>query len=280
MAGRNGRDEFLERIRRQVRSRHPGVDVDVDPESMSARVRGPGIDSTLPLGTLFQGCVRDPDHSGTLIAAWMRSIERQLAPAAVVRLNRNHLLWCVRSERSLAPLQRSAELVRRDVAGAAVAFIAETLPEPAMRGVPLGDLEAAGLSESEARAAADANTAARFAALPQRIRGTERVPADGWRLGSDQLFQGSVVLIPDVLAAFAERAGGEVLIGIPDRSEVLAMPAALPNADRFGMRVMRAYREAMNPCTSAVLVTDGTELRTLATGRRRAGAELLPWLRG
>ena len=97
-----------------------------------------------------------------------------------------------------------------------------------MRGVPATDLAAAGLDDASARVHADANTPQRFASLPERIRAAARVPADGWRLGSDTLFQGSVLLAAPVLAAFAERAGGEVLLAVPDRAEVLALPAALP----------------------------------------------------
>jgi hypothetical protein len=148
-----------------------------------------------------------------------------------------------------------------------------------MRGVPAADLIAVGLDEASARARADANTAAHFASLPERIRGAPRIPADGWRLSSDTLFQGSALLVPDVLAAFAERAGGEVLLAVPDRAEVLALPAGLPSAARFRMRVVRAWREAMNPVSRGVLVTDGASLTEAEGGSRRRGFELLGWLR-
>jgi hypothetical protein len=160
-----------------------------------------------------------------------------------------------------------------------VAFVAEALPGSLMRGVPVADLASAGLDETSARARADANTGARFASLPERIRAADRIPADGWRLGSDILFQGSVLLVRDVLAAFAERSGGDVLLAVPDRAEVLALPAGLPTADRFRMRVLRAWREAANPVSHGILVTDGASLVEVGRSTRRHGFELLGWLR-
>ena len=82
-----------------------------------------------------------------------------------------------------------------------------------------------------------------------------------------------------VLAAFVERSGGHVLLAVPDRAEVLALPAALPSADRFRMRVVRAWRESLNPVSRGVLVSDGTSLRELERESRRRGFELLGWLR-
>ena len=161
-----------------------------------------------------------------------------------------------------------------------VAFVAEALPGSLMRGVPAADLAAAGLDETSGARPRRHQHRARFSSLPERIRAADRIPADGWRLGSDILFQGSVLLVGDVLAAFAERSGGDVLLAVPDRAEVLALPARLPAADRFRMRVLRAWREAPNPVSHGVLVTDGASLVEVARSTRRHGFELLGWLRG
>ena len=190
------------------------------------------------------------------------------------------LLWCVRSERYLEGLNRARELVTRPLGAEMIAFVAEILPGSLMRWLPLSELEAAGLSEAGARERAAANTHERFAALPERIRAAERIPADGWRLGSDSLFQGSVVTVPEVLAAVVDRAGGEVFLAVPDRALVLALPAALPSAERFRMRAVREWREAMNPVSRHLLVTDGSSLREAGHRERRHGLELLGWLRG
>jgi hypothetical protein len=279
MADPAGREAFAERIRLQLRSRYPGVEVAVDAAAFAVRLRGGGVDVSLPLGPVHHACQREPARSAELIAEYVRGAERQLSPRTGIEVGPARLLWCVRGTGYLDELTRSAELVTRPVGAAMVAFIAETLPGSLMRGVPVRDLEAAGLDEAVARARADANTAARFASLPERIRAAARIPADGWRLGSDTLFQGSVLLVPEILAAFAERSGGEVLLAVPDRSQVLALPAGLPSADHFRMRVVRAWRGAMNPVSRAVLVTDGVSLSELAPRQRSSGFELLGWLR-
>ena len=132
--------------------------------------------------------------------------------------------------------------------------------------------------DAEKYAATTANTAARFAALVERIARTERIPADGWRVASEPLFQGSLLMAPAVLEAFANRAGGDVLLGVPDRGVVLALPAGLPTAERFERRVNREWRDAMNPCSRELLVTDGKSLRALSRRKRLSGPVVLPWL--
>jgi hypothetical protein len=202
-----------------------------------------------------------------------------LSPRTGTEVHSNRLLWCVRSSRYLSSLNRATELITRPLGAAMVAFVAEALPGSVMRGIPAADLAAAGLDEASARAHADANTRARFASLPERVRAADRIPADGWRLSSDTLFQGSVLLVEEVLAAFAGRSGGDVLLAVPDRAEVLALPASAPGADLFRVRVARAWREAMNPVSRGVLVTDGASLVELERRPRRHGVELLGWLR-
>jgi hypothetical protein len=280
MADPSNRPAFAERMRLQLESRYRGVDVEIDAAAFALRLRAAGVDATLPLGPLHHACQRQPARSASLIADWVRVAERQLSPRTGTEVSPTRLLWCVRGAGYLGGLNRSAELVTRPLGAGMVAFVAEALPGSLMRGVPTADLLAAGLDDGAARAQADANTEQRFASLPQRIRGAARIPADGWRLGSDTLFQGSALLVGSVLAAFAERAGGDVLLAVPDRAEVLALPAALPSAGRFRMRVVRAWREAMNPVSRGVLVTDGTSLAELGGRPRQRGFELLGWLRG
>ena len=83
---------------------------------------------------------------------------------------------------------------------------------------------------------------------------------------------------PRVLTALAERAGGDVLLGVPDRGAVLALPASLPSAERFQRRVLKEWREAMNPCSREVLLTDGQTLRAMSRRTRTSGPVVLPWL--
>jgi hypothetical protein len=279
MADSAGRRAFAERIRIQLQSRYHGIEVVIDDAAFALRLRGAGVDVALPLAPLHHDCEHAPERAGGLIADYVRRAERQLSPRAPADVSPSRLLWCVRGVRYLEDLSRAAELITLPLGAEMVAFIAETLPGSLMRGVPASDLAAAGLDEASARAHADANTRARFASLPGRIRAADRIPADGWRLGSDPLFQGSVLLVTEVLAAFTERSGGDVLLAVPDRAEVLAVPAGLPSADRFRMRAVRAWREAMNPVSRSILVTDGASLRELRAAPRRDGFELLGWLR-
>jgi hypothetical protein len=279
MAEVEDRQEFAARMRRQLRARYRGADVEVDDRAFALRVRSAGIESSLPLSALHQACRSHPGRTGSLIADWVRQAERQLSPRTGVEVRPARLLWCVRSESYLSSLSRADELVTRPLGAGMVAFIAEELPGSLMRGLPREDLVGAGLDEAAAGERADANTAARFTSLPARIRSADRIPADGWRLGSDPLFQGSVVTIPGVLSAFVERAGGEVLLAVPDRSMVLALPAHLPAAARFRMRVVREWREAMNPVSRELLITDGRSLREVPRHVRHSGPTLLGWLR-
>ncbi len=271
--------EFAERMRRQLRARYRGTEIEVDDRAFALRVRSAGSQSSLPLSALHQACRRHPARTGSLIAEWVREAERQLSPRTGVEVHPARLVWCVRGERYLSSLSRADELVTRPLGGAMVAFIAEELPGSLMRGLPREALAGAGLDDAAAGRRADSNTAARFASLPGRIRAVDRIPADGWRLGRDPLFQGSVITVPDILAALAERAGGDVLLAVPDRSVVLVLPAHLPSAGGFRMRVVREWREAMHPVSHELLVTDGASLREVQRRSHHRGVELLGWLR-
>ena len=272
------REGFAERIRLQVAARYRATAVDIDEARFALRVSGPGIDASLPLAALHHACLRQPERGAALIADYIASIESRLAPRPARALSRGRLVWCVRSRTYLRGMSRATELLTRDVAADLIAFVAEDLPGSLMRGLPRKDWRDAGLSDAEVRAAADANTAQRFAGLVARIRGADRVPADGWRMAGDPLFQGSAVTVPEVLAAFVERSAGDVLLGVPDRGVVLAVAASQPGAERFARRLLREWRETMNPCSHQVLLTDGTSLRPADSRRRRGSAFVLPWL--
>lgn len=277
MPATDERREFAERLCLQLRARYPGAEISVDQAAFALRVHGAGSDGTIALGPLHQACRRSPGREPGIIADFVRGAERQLSPRPATAIVPSRLLWCVRADRYIEGLARGDELVTRPIGAGMVAFIAEDLPGSLMRGLPASDLEAAGLDAAAAGRRADANTRERFSTLPARIRSAARIPADGWRLGSDVLFQGSALTVAEVLSAFAERSGGDALLGVPDRSMLLAIPAGIPGAARFQMRVTRAWREAMNPVSHRVLITDGTGLRPLERGRPRRW-ELLGWL--
>ncbi|HEY0410491.1 MAG TPA: hypothetical protein VGE42_09520 [Candidatus Dormibacteraeota bacterium] len=277
------RAAFAERLRLQFAARHPNLGVEADPARLALRLRGPGVDVMLPLSPLHLECVRQPERTAALIAGFVRASEARLTPAAPGSARNGagpalgRLLWCVRARDHLADFSRAAELLTVPLAADLVAFVAETLPGSFMRGVPRE--EWAGIGDDEVRSAADANTAARFASLPERIRAAGRVARDGWRMGSDPLFQGSVLMVPEVMRALVEKAGGEVLLAHPDRSVVLAIPAGSDREEGFRRRVLRSWREAMNPVSRAVLVADGSRLEERGTATARPRLGVMGWLR-
>jgi hypothetical protein len=270
------RAAFAERIRLQIQSRYRGVTVDIDPARYSLHVHGGDLDVVLPLAALHAACEREPARTASLIADFVRGVEASMVPRAPAAVSSARVLWCVRTARYLEGLARSEELHTEAVAGDLVAFIAESLPGQVMRGVPRAEWEGAGMDLAAIRRAASENTRARFAPLFERVAAIERIPADGWRLAGDSLYQGSIVMVPALLAAFVERAGGDVLVGLPDRAVALVIPASLPSAESFGRRVLHEWREAMNPCSREVLRCDGTTVRVVKRGRRQTS--LLPWL--
>ncbi|HEX6492039.1 MAG TPA: hypothetical protein VF112_00935 [Candidatus Dormibacteraeota bacterium] len=279
------RAAFAERLRLQFAARHHTLAVEADPERLSLHVRGAGVDVVLPLSPLHLDCLRHPERTAELIADFVRASESRLTPTAPGTPGAQgrgpalgRLLWCVRSRAHLADFSRSAELLTAPLPADLVAFVAEALPGSYMRGVPRE--EWAGTPDDEVRRAAAANTEARFATLPERILAAGRVARDGWRMGADALFQGSVLMAPGVLRALVERAGGEVLIANPDRGLVLAIPAGTPGEEGFRRRVLRSWREGLNPVSRAVLVADGTRLDESRPTRAGTRLGLMEWLRG
>jgi len=279
------RAAFAERLRLQFAARHRSLEVVADPARLSLHLRGAGVDVVLPLAALHLDCLRHPERTAALIADFVRASESRLTPAAAGTPGAQgrgpalgRLLWCVRNSAHLADFSRASELLTAPLPADLVAFVAEALPGSYMRGVPREEW-AQTHSDDEVHRAADANTAARFAQLPERILGAGRVARDGWRIGADPLFQGSVLMVPEVLRALVERAGSDVLIANPDRSLVLAIPAGTPGEEGFRRRVLRSWREGLNPVSRAVLVADGTRLEESRQARAGARLGLMGWLR-
>lgn len=279
MAGDSAGDRaaFAERLRLQIESRYRGSTVELDPARYSLRVRAPGVDVALPLAALHNECERRPLRTSALIADFVRSVETRLLPRPTAgTVSPERVLWCVRSRHYLEGLARSEELLTETVAGDIVAFIAESLPGQVMRGVSRVEWEGMGMDTGAMRAAADHNTEVRLARVSARIASISRVPADGWRMAGDSLYQGSIIKVPAILRALVEKSGGDVLIGLPDRGVALVVPASLPSAESFGRRVLHEWRESMNPLSREVLRSDGSTMRAL--DHTRKVTSLLPWL--
>lgn len=272
------RGAFAERVRLQLTARYHAAHVDVDSARFGLHITGSGIDLSLPLAPLHHACERQPDRVPALIAEYVASIEHQITPQPAAKLSTSRLLWCVRTDRSIEGHGRAGDLLRAHIGADMTAFVAEELPGSVMRGVPREEWVAAGLGDHDVQRVANENTARRFEPLIGRLARTDRIPADGWRVASEPLFQGSLLMAPAVLAAFAERAGGDVMLAVPDRGVVLALPAALPSAERFERRALREWREALNPCSRELLLTDGRSLRSMSRRSKVSGPVVLPWL--
>lgn len=260
-------DAFVERLRVQFQARHRDVHVEGDAERLALRLSGPGLpELTLPLAPLYQQCLRSPDATPRLVADFVAAAESRLVRRSPTSLSLSRVLWCVRTRDYLEAHSGADELLLRPLAGSLVAFVAESLPNAVMRGVPRGEWVAAGHDDATVAAAAQSNTEARFAALVPRIAATERIPRDGWRLSGDLLFQASALTVPAVLDALCRRAGRPVALAVPERNAVLALP--LPDAaelGRFRQRVLRTFRDTLYPLSRELLLAEGSHLRPLET---------------
>ena len=283
MADVTDRTVFAERIRLQVSARYRDVQVAVEPSRFAIRLTGDGLAVTVPLTPLHNDCISYPDRVPALIAAWVAGVEKQLTATTSAGFALSGLLWCVRNRAYLADLGRSADLATHEVGGDLVGFVSETLPGSIMRGVPRDEWEQRNISEDEVRKAADANTAQRFAKVTQRLQHVESIPRDGWRISGDALFQASILMVPDLLQAFVTAAGGDVVLGVPDRTLVLAIPESADTLRSFRHRVTQSYREAMAPCSPDLLITDGTTTRPFDERPSARSASLrggwMEWLR-
>ena len=210
----------------------------------------------------------------------MSGVERQLASPSTPAFAPTALLWCIRTRKYLDDLGRSDELLVDDLAADLVAFVSETMPGSIMRGLPRSEWHGTGKPDDAIRALADANTARRFERVVSKLGAVGSIPRDGWRLGGDALYQGSILKAPAVLQAFANRAGGDVILAVPDRTLVLAIPQSTEGLRSFRHRVNQAFREAMAPCSDALLITDGATVRALeVTPSHRRSGGFMEWLR-
>jgi hypothetical protein len=274
------RAEFAERLRLQFTARFRDLRVQADTERFALRLNGPGIsDVLLPLTPIYNQCIRHPLSAGASIAEFVRGAETQLTARSPVTMSLARLLWCVRTRDYLDGYSGADELLSRDVAGDLIAFVAESLPNAIMRGVARREWVAVGIAEADVVRAADANTEGRFQGLVRRIATAERVPRDGWKMTGD-LFQSSAIVAPGVLRGLVERAGGHVLLGVPDRSVVLARPVGdAEETARFRQLLLRTFRETLNPCSRELLLSDGAGLQVVPRSSRES-LGLLDRLRG
>jgi hypothetical protein len=265
--------EFAARIRTQLQARYGGVEITVDERAFSTHITGAGIDSQLSLSPLYRACEKDPEAAARLIATWISSIESELTPHSDRPYAPSRLLWCVRSQDYLEEHSGHELLVKRELGDDLVAFVAESLPGSIMRGIPRVEIEAAGDDWREVMIAADIGTDARFSALVQRLEGSSRIPADGWKLSTDSLFAGSAFLCSAALQRLVATSGGAILLGNPDRALSMAIAVNALGAPDFSETMLDLFRQAMNPSSKAVFWSDGIHLLALPMRERGVGFE-------
>ncbi len=262
---------FQERILVQLRSRYAQWQFQPAPEGMAVLARRSGSELQLSLDTLYAESQRDsaalPERISRFVAdLGPRLSAAELRPELAARgPDPEALVWCVRTERSLRAYSRFAELATRELPGGLLAFVAESLPGEAMRGVSRPEAEAGGLSAEALAGHAERNTALRLGRWRSALEpGSE----ESWLLTDDTLFSSSLLVVPEFLRALAERGGGEAALAAPDRAMVVAAVAAEAAPERFRAVVRRLFRLASNPLSPVLLSTDGASLRLHPAERR------------
>ncbi len=267
------RQAFAARLALQLRARYPGWTFEPDPDSFAVRARRAGETAggvSLALTTLFIDANRPGASAPAEIGRFVAGVAPRLVAAPggppAGGPDPGALLWCVRTDASVDAYDRSEELCRQPVVPGLCAFVAEALPDEALRGVSVPEAAAAGLDDAELRRLADRNTQARFA---RWLTALERTEGGGpWQFGGDRLFVSSLLVVPELRRLLVGRGGGPARLAAPDRGLVLVALGADRGPDRFTRAVARAFREAASPLSPLILVTDGTHITAQPQTRR------------
>jgi hypothetical protein len=276
------RQQLQDRVITQLRSRYSGWEFGPGKAGFGILGRRERTEVTLSLDSLFAE-VGQP--SGSIPAAVSRfvtdagprlSTAEQHPERTGSAPDPGALVWCLRTERSIRRYSRYAELATRELPGGLLAFVAETLPGDAMRGVSRAEAEAGGLNEGELVQHADRNTALRLTSWNSMLEaaGKERT----WLFTDDNLFSSSLLLVPSFLEKLGQLGYGQATLAAPDRAMVVAAVGEEAAPKRMVDLVRRLYRLASFPLSPVLLTTDGrslelhpeeTRVRPVRTGWRR-----------
>ncbi|HVB54189.1 MAG TPA: hypothetical protein VNF24_08390 [Candidatus Acidoferrales bacterium] len=274
--------QFQERVIIQLRSRYSGWEFNPGEEGFGILGRKERSQVNLSLDSLFAevgqpGASIPAQISRFVMGAGPRLSAAEQHPDWVGSAPQpSALVWCLRTERSTRSYSRYAELATRELPGGLLAFVAETLPGDAMRGVSRAEAEAGGLDEASLVQHADHNTALRLTSWSSTLEASPEQHT--WLFTDDILFSSSLLLVPAFLERLGELGQGAAALAAPDRAMVVAGVGEAAGAEAMLPLVRRLYRLASFPLSPVLLTTDGHSLElhpreiqmaTVRTGWRR-----------
>ncbi len=274
------RQEFLDRLLVQMRSRYPSWSFTASEEGFALVGRKDRARLTLSLTGLHSAALaagpRVPEEITKFVAAaGPRLSAAEGSPDSDDETpDPSALVWCVRTSRMIDRYPRAKELLTRPLPGGLVAFVAEALPGEIMRGVSRIAAGGGGISDIELQNSADQNTALRLASWRQK---TSVVPRAGrWLFTDDVLFSSSLLLVPEFLSEVAKLGGGAASLVVPDRGVLVAAIGEGAAPAQLGHLARRLYGRSTSPLSPQLLVTDGVSV-TLHPGEREARRPWTGW---
>ena len=255
------RQEFQLRLLTQLRARYPDWSLEAAPDGFGILARKDRARVTLTLETLYGSCRQEEAATPALISSFVAAAAPRLAaaeasPESGAAPDPDALVWCVRLEKVVRGYSRSPELVTRPLPGGLLAFVSEALPGEVMRGVSATEAEAAGLSAEHLAEMADRNTSLRLGGWRETL---DQHPGQRrWLFSDDPLFASSLLVVPEFLAALAQRGGGEAALLVPDRGMVVGAVGEAAGPPQLQHLSRRLYGMARSPLIPQVLATDGT----------------------
>ncbi|MGC1909971.1 MAG: hypothetical protein WA809_10290 [Candidatus Dormiibacterota bacterium] len=270
------RRQFQDRLLTQLRSRYPGWTFSAREDDFGLLARKERAQVAFSLDSLYAEVSRPnvslPDEisrfvstAGPRLSAAEQHPE-QTGPAP----DPGALVWCVRTERSLRGYSRFAELATRELPGGLLAFVAESMPGEAMRGVSRAEAEAGGLDEAALERHADHNTNLRLTHWSSEMESAR--DERSWLFTDDILFTSSLLLVPAFLERLGQLGQGQAAVAAPDRAMVVASVGDKAAPETMVPLVRRLYRLASFPLSPVLLTTDGLSLalHPAETADRRA----------
>ncbi|MGH7643283.1 MAG: hypothetical protein ACRENX_09805 [Candidatus Dormibacteria bacterium] len=276
------RREFQDRLLIQFRARYDGWEFSARDDDFGVLARKEQAQVAFTLESLFAEVSRPqvsvPEEISRFVSgagprlSTAEQNPEQTGPAP----DPGALVWCVRGERSLRGYSRFAELATRELPGELLAFVAQSLPGEAMRGVSRQEAVAGGLSEATLVAKADHNTALRLTHWSAELEANPELRT--WLFTDDVLFASSLLLVPTFLERLGQLGQGQAALAVPDRAMVVAGVGEAAAPEVMLPLVRRLYRLASFPLSPVLLSTDGhslelhpaeTKARTRRTGWRR-----------